>query len=213
MPRSQELEAIVLQTHNVGEADRFCILLTRERGKIPARARGVRKPKSRMGGSLLALQRISVTVHEGSAGFMITAASSTDNIQTTLAGFLQMQQVSEMLLSVLEDDHAIPEIFDLTVTFLDICKNNPSPRVLPFSIRLLHLLGVLPEDASHRIFAHMSDAERQYIRECTDGNWTTVKPIPPEDTKHLWLLCQRLIEDQSRRPMKTHLIVEAIVQK
>ena len=77
MPKSQELEAIVLQTHNVGEADRFCILLTKERGKIPVRARGVRKPKSRMGGSLLALQRIQVTVHEGSAGFMVTAASSS----------------------------------------------------------------------------------------------------------------------------------------
>ena len=56
MPQSQTYEALILQSHDVGEADRFLILFTRERGRLAARARAVRKPKSKMGGSLLPLK-------------------------------------------------------------------------------------------------------------------------------------------------------------
>lgn len=42
---SYRAEAIVLRTHKLGEADRIITLLTRERGKIRAVAKGVRRTK------------------------------------------------------------------------------------------------------------------------------------------------------------------------
>ena len=58
MAHSESVEAVVLKTYDVGEADRFCIVLTKERGRIAARARGVRKLTSKMGGSLLPLHHV-----------------------------------------------------------------------------------------------------------------------------------------------------------
>jgi recombinational DNA repair protein (RecF pathway) len=53
MSHAQTFEAIVLKTYDVGEADRLCILFTRERGRVMARASGARRLKSRLGASLL----------------------------------------------------------------------------------------------------------------------------------------------------------------
>ena len=48
---SYRAEAIVLRTHKLGEADRIITLLTRERGKVRAVAKGVRRTKSKFGAS------------------------------------------------------------------------------------------------------------------------------------------------------------------
>ncbi len=163
MGRSHTLEAIVLQTHNVGEADRFCILFTRERGKLAARARGVRKLQSKMGGTLLPMQHIHVDIVEGSAGMLITSVHRIGKeTNADLKSFSQTQQGIEMLISILEDDHPLEEIFDLTLKFLEACDNGHDKPLLPFSIRLLHLLGVLPDRKSD-IFRVLSDEEFIYI--------------------------------------------------
>lgn len=45
-PRTLRVEAVVLSHREMGEADRFVVLFTRERGKIRAIAKGVRDRKS-----------------------------------------------------------------------------------------------------------------------------------------------------------------------
>jgi DNA repair protein RecO (recombination protein O) len=45
-------DAIVLSRFDFGEADRILTLLTPELGKIKAIAKGIRRPTSRIGGSL-----------------------------------------------------------------------------------------------------------------------------------------------------------------
>ena len=45
-------EAVVLRTHNLGEADRIVTLLTRRHGKVRAVARGVRRSTSKFGARL-----------------------------------------------------------------------------------------------------------------------------------------------------------------
>ena len=45
-------EAVVLRTHPLGEADRIITLLTKERGRIRAVAKCVRRTKSRFGARL-----------------------------------------------------------------------------------------------------------------------------------------------------------------
>ncbi len=77
MRRSFSDDAIVLRTYDVGEGDRFCILLTRKHGKISARAKGVRKVKSRKGGSLLPLHIARVDIDVSSSGNYVSGASSS----------------------------------------------------------------------------------------------------------------------------------------
>src|SRR4029079_12429969 len=55
MPRTHKTEAVVLRSLRFSEADRILHVYTRERGRIGAIAKGVRKTKSRFGARLEAL--------------------------------------------------------------------------------------------------------------------------------------------------------------
>ena len=65
MTRLYRDEAVVLRAQKLGEADRIVTLLTRERGRIRAVAKGVRKTTSRFGGRLEPFMMIDVQLYEG----------------------------------------------------------------------------------------------------------------------------------------------------
>lgn len=58
-------QAVVLRTHQLGEADRIITLLTRTNGKVRAVAKGVRKTSSRFGGRLEPFQHVDIQFAEG----------------------------------------------------------------------------------------------------------------------------------------------------
>jgi DNA repair protein RecO (recombination protein O) len=57
-------EALVLRTYPLGETDRIVVLLTRDRGKKRAVARGARRSRRRFGGALEPLTRVRVAYRE-----------------------------------------------------------------------------------------------------------------------------------------------------
>ena len=58
-------DAIVLRTQKLGEADRIVTFLTRERGKVRAVGRGVRRTSSRFGARLEPFMSVDVQFHTG----------------------------------------------------------------------------------------------------------------------------------------------------
>ncbi len=82
---SYRAEAIVLRTHKLGEADRIITLLSRERGKIRAVAKGVRRTKSKFGSRLEPFSRVDLLVHEGKNLDIITQAESLNAYGQDLA--------------------------------------------------------------------------------------------------------------------------------
>src|SRR5262245_46149078 len=64
--RGYRTEAVVLRSLRFGEADRILHLYTRERGRVGAIAKGIRKTKSRVGARLEPLSHASLHLHEGS---------------------------------------------------------------------------------------------------------------------------------------------------
>jgi DNA repair protein RecO (recombination protein O) len=65
-------EAVVLRTQKLGEADRIITLLTRERGKVRAVAKGVRKTRSRLGSRVEPFMLIDLQLYEGRSLDIIT---------------------------------------------------------------------------------------------------------------------------------------------
>jgi DNA repair protein RecO (recombination protein O) len=82
---SYRAEAIVLRTHKLGEADRIITLLTRERGKVRAVAKGVRRTKSKFGARLEPFSRVDLLVYEGKTLDIITQAESLNTYGQELA--------------------------------------------------------------------------------------------------------------------------------
>jgi len=74
--RNYRVEAIVLRTHKLGEADRIITLLTREKGKIRAVAKGVRRTRSKFGARLEPLSRVELFIAPGKNLDIITQAET-----------------------------------------------------------------------------------------------------------------------------------------
>jgi DNA repair protein RecO (recombination protein O) len=78
-------EAVVLRTHPLGEADRIITLLTKERGRIRAVAKGVRRTTSRFGARLEPFMVVDVQCYEGRNLDTVTQAESVATYGQTIA--------------------------------------------------------------------------------------------------------------------------------
>ncbi len=148
MPRSWTDEAIVLRTYNVGETDRFCILLTKSRGRMAARASGVRRLTSRRGAGLLPLHRIHVTLEAHTLGATVTAAQSIDSHSGAWRdphAFSCAERGIELLLKFIEDGHPLDDVYALTCDFLSLCCAPHAAHLTElFTLKLLTMLGISP---------------------------------------------------------------------
>lgn len=174
-----------MASYDVGEADRFVILLTRERGRLAARVPGARRLKSKLAG-LLPLSRATVEIREHGGNALVTGVTECERLGSgNISSFLLHIQGMELLLALLHDGEPAPQIFDATVSFLET-PSAASHHLVSFSFRLLHLLGVLPEgDAGH--FARLTHEERTFIEQsahgvtqCTDANLKRLLPLSQE---------------------------------
>lgn len=208
MGRTLTVEAIVLKTHDVGEADRFCILFTKERGKIAARARGVRKPGSKMGGSVLPMSHVSLQLAEGSAGYLITDAKRlSDASDAAISSFLNAQQGIELLLNVLHDEEPLPELFDATYDFLRLCGSSQMHTVLPFTLKLLSLMGLLPA-TDEAFFDRFSDNQKQFITQSIASDWNTLPELTKQERLSFSECCAVLISEMTSAPLKVGSVIQ-----
>jgi len=196
MPHSYTYEAIVLKVHDIGEADRLLILLTKERGKLAARATGVRKLKSRLGGQLLPFNHLTIGLKEGGAGWIVTSAQRKTPLDfTKLSTFLETQQGIEILLSLIHEEEVLPEVFDMTLKFLLCCQEKKASVLLPFTISLLSLVGLLPDWNVNKI----PEAEKNYMKSCLLGEWEEAEP---NVKRKLTAMCKSIVEEQANRELK-----------
>jgi DNA repair protein RecO (recombination protein O) len=141
-------KAFVLKSVNYGDADKIFTLLSQERGKISASAKGVRKISSKRRGSLDTLNLVDLKIHESASGFKtITETSIIDsfsgakkNIERTFSGYY----ISEMIAKNLEEDHESRILFDLIYKSFKMLSNIRVPTkvaVSYFEINFMKLMG------------------------------------------------------------------------
>jgi DNA repair protein RecO (recombination protein O) len=155
--RSYQTEAIVLRSLRFGEADRILHLYTRERGRIGAIAKGIRKTKSRVGARLEPLSHVRLQLHEGSGelqtvtGVDLIAAHRATREQPYRLGVGLIG--AEAMLRLFGEPEANERAFEALARFLDLLDEaeeladaRPAldPLVLSFQLKLLWLSGYLP---------------------------------------------------------------------
>jgi len=210
MAYSDTCEAIVLRVIDVGEADRFCILFTRERGKMAVRARGVRKLKSVMGGNLLPLRHISIDIKKTRSGWVaagVRALGAESFFRGNITAFAYAMEGMELLLHLVHDDEPLPNIFDATLAFLHLCATEKKQCVLAFTARVLHLLGVLPgEDTA--ILQQCSSEEHRFLWHARTGK---SDPIPSIESDHLCDILLMLIRDHTSAHFRAEEITPHLI--
>ena len=143
-------EAVVLRKVDYGEADRILTLFTRERGKLPAIAKAVRRAKSRMSGQLDVFSHGQMLLAEGRRMDVVTQfqrITRSDGLAADLPRGAAAAVVVEVADKVLEERHPQPELFEVVVGALDHLSQpwvSARLELCDFLMRVLGELGYTP---------------------------------------------------------------------
>lgn len=145
--RPYSTEAIILRRTNYGEADRVLSVLTPERGKVSAIAKGVRKPKSKLAGGLELFALCTVTIMSGRGELgLITSARMERFYNNILKDYDRMQFGYEAIKLINRATETVsePEFYVLLrdcLDWLDDIRSDWQLAELCFRLRLQQLLG------------------------------------------------------------------------
>ena len=156
MPGSFKAEAVVLRSIRYGEADRVLHLYTRERGRLGAVAKGVRRVRSRMGGRLEPMSRVRLVLHQGRGELCTVTAAETVHAHAGLRerrGSLECaSQACEAVLRLFDSAEANRAAYNLLAQELALLDREPAAagraQAIAFRIKLLLAAGFLPELAA-----------------------------------------------------------------
>src|SRR4029077_12183949 len=148
--KTYTVEAIVLRRRPLGEADRILTLLSRERGKISAVAKGVRKTQSKFGARLDFFNRAIVTLHQGRSLDIVTGATSVGGAWERVVDpdvFAFLSYLATAIDDLSEPGMAIPELFDVLCKTHDALAAGVTPGALAAAVdlQILGALGLTPE--------------------------------------------------------------------
>ena len=141
----------MLRARNLGEADRIVTLFSIDRGKIDAVGKGIRRPKSPVGGQLQFLTEVRLTCHRGRNLDIITAAQTLRSHWQGLVEpgrFASASLLAEIVDAFCELDLALPAVYELLRNAAAALAASVAPASLVprFELRLLAELGLAPPD-------------------------------------------------------------------
>lgn len=208
MPRPLTDEAIVLKAYNVGETDRFCVLLTKTHGRMTLRAPRARKSLSRSSRGLLPLYEVAVTWEQHSFGNTVTSSECLDAHRDSWKdahAFSCAAQGIELLLKLTEDGLPMPDVYALTNDFLRACDHPHPPTILfLYALKLLKVLGYLPASSNAPLVI------REIIATLDASPLSQPPPVTEEILKELSSYLQGLVGNQLGVSLKSSSVRRSI---
>lgn len=141
----------MLRARNLGEADKIFTLFTRAYGKVDAVGKGVRRPKSALGGRLELLTESTLTFHRGRSLDIITSAVTVRshwNGLTEPRALAAASLIAEIVDMFCEPELPLDDVYALlaNASLAIVAAETPATLVPRFELRLLHALGLAPPD-------------------------------------------------------------------
>lgn len=148
--RQYQVNAIVLKRTDVGEADRLLTLLTAERGKLRAVAKGARKPSARKTGHVELFNFVALSLHVAREIDIITQAQTREPflaVRDDLDRLGYAYYFAELIDRFVEEEPELRDVFDLMYNALHWLGKTAhlSRTARYFEIRLLDILGYRPQ--------------------------------------------------------------------
>jgi DNA repair protein RecO (recombination protein O) len=157
VPGSVKTEAVVLRTIRYGEADRVLHLYTRDRGRVAAMAKGVRRTRTRFGGRLEPFFRLDMVLYEGRSELLTVTSAET------VAAHPRLREDARALDSAARSCDAVSRLFDteephpavyhllaneLALLDADPGRHANQANQLAFRLKLLLAAGLAPHLAA-----------------------------------------------------------------
>jgi DNA repair protein RecO (recombination protein O) len=164
---SLKTEAVVLRSIRYGEADRILHLYTRDRGRVSAMAKGVRRTRTRFGGRLEPFFRLDMVLYEGRSDLLTVTSAETVEGHPRLrehAGALDAAaRACDAVARLFETSEPHPAVYHLLCNELALLDRGGAAAAthanqLAFRLKLLLAAGFAPQLA-----ACASCGEREHL--------------------------------------------------
>jgi DNA repair protein RecO (recombination protein O) len=154
--RLYKTEAIVLRSMDLGEADRVLTVLTPRLGKLRVIAKGIRRPRSRLGGGLEPFSDVHLVLAVGRTFDVVTQAALEephlglrDDLHSTAAAWY-LVELTDRFCEGTADSHGAFILLAQGLSALDAAPLDVSRDVVArwFELHLLDAMGFRPELAA-----------------------------------------------------------------
>ncbi len=145
-------DALVLRTYNMGETSKIAVLLTRERGKVRAVAKGARGARSRYQSALEPLSEVRVSLH-GRQGAELFRLGACELLQSAFLASgrgldiaLAFSYFAELLDAFAQEGDAEDAVYRLAIAVVRAAEEGADIVVLTRYLEawLLRLHGIYP---------------------------------------------------------------------
>jgi DNA repair protein RecO (recombination protein O) len=116
MYRKYHTEGFLLESFNLGEANKLFLIFTKKLGLLKASARSVRSLKSKLRYGLVNYNYSLLTVIKSKRGWKITGASPTSNVYFNVGGFQQrnsLLKIFTLLKKLVPEEEPNSLLFDV----------------------------------------------------------------------------------------------------
>jgi DNA repair protein RecO (recombination protein O) len=157
MAGSLKTEAVVLRTIRYGEADRILHLYTRDRGRVSAMAKGVRRTRTRFGGRLEPFFRLDMILYEGRSDLLtVTSAETVEGhprLREHAAALDAAARACDAVARLFETGDPHPAVYHLLCNELALLDRGGAAAAthanqLAFRLKLLLAAGFAPQLAA-----------------------------------------------------------------
>ena len=204
VPRRYTTDAIVLSRFDLGEADRVLTLITPAGGKLKAIAKGIRRPTSRLGGSLEPFAELTVGLARGRTFDVVTevrVGHAWLTLRDSLEGAATAWYLAELADRSLEERHAAEPLYALLKRAYELLDAGMAAgRVARwYEMHLLDELGMRPEVDRCVECDRMLEAEERFRWVPPLGGVICERcPGPPHDRTGLSLEALKLLKAYQR---------------
>lgn len=143
-------DAINLKTYNLSEADKIVVMYSKDRGLIRGVAKGVKKPKSKLGARMDLLVANKLMLYKGKNLDRICQAEALNTFRNTrqnMDKIFYSMYISEIVSNFgVEDDPCSNEVYDILYKALDKISNASDTieillAVIKFQIKMMQISG------------------------------------------------------------------------
>jgi DNA repair protein RecO (recombination protein O) len=150
IPRSFSSEGFVLARRNYGETDRILVVYSKDKGKVPLIAKGVRRTGSRKRGHLEIFSKIRFQATSGPGVGIMTEVDTIDDFRKVRKSIKKISLAYyfvEVLGKAVHEGDANIEVYNLVSGFMERLKEASKLRELrlEFVTDLLKTLGYWPK--------------------------------------------------------------------
>lgn len=140
---------IVIKKTNFGEADSILTILTERFGKVKVIAKGVRKIKSHLAGSLESFMLVNLQLHEGKTFYIATGALIEEEFSPLRGDLKKVAKaffLGELVDKFLEEKQKSDDVFELFTSALsEVSEGLPGPLIQAFELKIVEASGFKPE--------------------------------------------------------------------